>query len=87
VLKMAPDPIKSPQAVLYNLQQPEKLSNILAKDKEDDCMACRVTGSSTSPVSPLGLYSSSQVLQHLLALELIVSTLVNRIWRNNVQLY
>ncbi len=34
---------KPPDPGLYDLQKPEKLSNILKEDK-DDCLSCRLVG-------------------------------------------
>ncbi len=52
-----PDPLKSPRATLYELQQPEKLQNVLAGEKkiDDDCLACRLTGAAA--FGGLGVYS------------------------------
>ena len=35
---------EAPNATLYQLQQPEKLRNVLEQDKPDDCLSCRLTG-------------------------------------------
>ena len=34
----------APNATLYELQQPEKLRNVLEQDKQDDCLSCRLIG-------------------------------------------
>ena len=38
--------IRSSAATLYELQQPEKLSNVMAEDRKkiDDCLSCRIMG-------------------------------------------
>lgn len=41
---MAKDEVPTSKAAIYNLQQPEKLSKVLAEDKVDDCLSCRLTG-------------------------------------------
>jgi len=41
---MARDAIPSEQAALYQLQQPEKLHNVLELDNPEDCLSCRLTG-------------------------------------------
>ncbi|KAL9137257.1 MAG: hypothetical protein Q9175_001539 [Cornicularia normoerica] len=42
---MSGSPSKPPNARLYELQRPEKLSKILREDK-DDCLSCRLVGAS-----------------------------------------
>ena len=41
---MAGDSGNASKGALYQLQQPEKLRNVLDQDKPEDCLACRLTG-------------------------------------------
>ncbi|MCJ1326490.1 hypothetical protein MMC10_003154 [Thelotrema lepadinum] len=40
---MTKDEIPNTPAGIYALQQPEKLSNVLAEEQPEDCLACRLT--------------------------------------------
>ncbi|KAA6414603.1 MAG: exosome complex protein [Lasallia pustulata] len=52
---MSKRPGEAPNPTLYQLQQPEKLRNVLAQDKPDDCLSCRLTGATA--LIALGAYS------------------------------
>ncbi|MCJ1238599.1 hypothetical protein MMC14_006589 [Varicellaria rhodocarpa] len=52
---MARDTVPSGTATLYQLQQPEKLHDVIQKDKPDDCLSCRITGATA--FIGLGAYS------------------------------
>ena len=47
---MARDSLPSGQATLYQLQQPEKLHNVLEQDNPEDCLLCRLTGAQCIPI-------------------------------------
>jgi len=47
VAAMSKDSGNTPNATLYQLEQPEKLRNVLDQDKPEDCLSCRLTGESS----------------------------------------